>query len=227
MTHLFKRINDVISANINDLVDRFEDPDRMIKQVIRKMEENIAKAREGVVDSIACEKQLQKELESNQKQSAEWLTKAEMAINNGNEEVARSALSRKKEHDNICKALAPAWESASSTSKKLKAQLNALEAKLEEAKRKRSSLVARQYATEASQQMDKTLSNFEMGINAQTKFQRMEDRVLEMEARTEAIEELRDGRTQLERDFLDMEIHAEVEDESQRLKQKMGEQAKA
>ena len=226
MTHIFKRINDVISANINDLIDRVEDPERMIKQIIREMEENISKAREGVVDSIASEKLLQKELESNQKQSAEWLGKAETALLNNNDELARSALARKKEHDNICKVLEPSWESAKNTSEKLKAQLKALEAKLEEARRKRSSLVARQHAAEARQQMDKTLSNFDAGIKAQTKFQRMEDRVTEMEARTEAIEELRDDRTQLEKDFLDMEIHAEIDDELQKLKQKISDQTK-
>jgi phage shock protein A len=226
MTHIFKRINDVISANINDLIDRVEDPERMIKQIIREMEENISKAKEGVVDSIASEKQLQKELESNQKQSAEWLAKAETALLNNNEELARSALARKKEHDNITKVLEPSWESARNTSEKLKAQLKALEAKLEEARRKRSSLVARQHAAEARQQMDKTLSNFEAGIKAQSKFQRMEDRVTEMEARTEAIEELRDDRTQLEKDFLDMEIHAEIDDELQKLKQKISNQTK-
>jgi phage shock protein A len=226
MTNIFKRINDVISANINDLIDRVEDPERMIKQIIREMEENISKVREGVVDSIASEKQLQKELESNQKQSAEWLGKAETALLNNNDELARSALARKKEHDNICKVLEPSWESAKNTSEKLKAQLKALEAKLEEARRKRSSLVARQHAAEARQQMDKTLSNFETGIKAQSKFQRMEDRVTEMEARTEAIEELRDDRTQLERDFLDMEVHAEIDDELQKLKQKISDQAK-
>ncbi|MGR8998021.1 MAG: PspA/IM30 family protein [Gammaproteobacteria bacterium] len=226
MTHIFKRINDVISANINDLIDRVEDPERMIKQIIREMEENISKAREGVVDSIASEKQLQKELESNQKQSAEWLAKAETALLNNNEALARSALARKKEHDNITRVLEPSWESARNTSEKLKAQLKALEAKLEEARRKRSSLVARQHAAEARQQMDKTLSNFEAGIKAQSKFQRMEDRVTEMEARTEAIEELRDDRTQLEKDFLDMEIHAEIDDELQKLKLKLNDQTK-
>jgi phage shock protein A len=226
MTHIFKRINDVISANINDLIDRVEDPERMIKQIIREMEENLSKAREGVVDSIASEKQLQKELESNQKQSSEWLAKAETALLNNNEELARSALARKKEHDNIIRVLEPSWESARNTSEKLKAQLRALEAKLEEARRKRSSLVARQHAAEARQQMDKTLSNFEAGIKAQSKFQRMEDRVTEMEARTEAVEELRDDRTQLEKDFLDMEIHAEIDDELQKLKQKINDQTK-
>ena len=221
MTHIFKRINDVISANINDLLDRVEDPDRMIKQVIREMEDNISKAREGVVEAIASEKQLLKELENNKRQSAEWLSKAESALLKNNETLARSALARKKEHDKIINALEPSWQSAKNTSEKLKSQLKALEAKLEEARRKRSSLAARQHAAEARQQMDKTLANFDAGIRARTNFERMEDRVTEMEARTEALEELRNDSSQLERDFLDMEISAEIDEELQSLKDKI------
>ncbi len=70
MTNIFKRINDVLSANINDLIDRVEDPERMVKQIIREMEDNILRAREGVVDAIASEKKLQKELEP----TAGWRT---------------------------------------------------------------------------------------------------------------------------------------------------------
>ena len=221
MTHIFKRITDVISANINELLDRVEDPERMIKQVILEMEDNINKAREGVIASISSEKQLKKELESNQKQVSEWLNKAEIALQKGNEELARSALARKKEHDSIIKVLEPSWQSARNTSERLKTQLRALEAKLEEARRKRSALSARQHAAEARQQMDKTLSSFEAGINAQTKFERMEDKVSAMEARTEAMEELRDEATQLEEDFLDMEMNDEIDKELQALKNKV------
>lgn len=221
MSNIFKRINDVISANINDLIDRVEDPERMIKQIIREMEDNINRAKESVVDAIASEKQLLKELENNRKLAAEWLSKAETALQNGNEELARAALARKKEHDSICKALEPSWQSAKNTSENLKAQLRALEAKLEEARRKRSSLAARQHAAEARQQMDRTLSNFEAGIRAQTQFERMEDRVASMEARTEAILELRDDRSQLDKDFLDMEINAEIDQELLSLKAKI------
>lgn len=221
MANLFKRINDVITANINDLIDRVEDPERMIKQIIREMEDNINRAKESVIDAIASEKQLLKELENNRKLSDEWLGKAETALQNGNEELARAALARKKEHDTICKALEPSWQSAKNTSENLKAQLKALEAKLEEARRKRSSLAARQHAAEARQQMDKTLSNFEAGIKAQTQFERMEDRVASMEARTEAMMELRDDRSQLEKDFLDMEVSAEIDQELLNLKTKI------
>ena len=63
MPSLFKRINDVINANINDLIDRVEDPERMIKQIIREMQENIRVAKDGVINALASEKQLLKDLE--------------------------------------------------------------------------------------------------------------------------------------------------------------------
>ena len=110
---------------------------------------------------------------------------------------------------------------ANKTANDMYEKLKALEAKLEEARRKRSSLVARQHAAEARQQMDKTLSNFEAGIKAQTQFNRMEDKVAEMEAKTDAIMELRDDRSQLEREFLDMEINAEIDEELRSLRSKI------
>lgn len=222
MSSLFKRINDVVSANINDLIDRVEDPERMIKQIIREMEENIATAKEGVVEAIASEKQLQKELENNQKQVTEWLNKAELALQNNNEQLARAALARKKEHEAICKVLEPSWQSAKATSDRLKTQLKAIEAKLEEARRKRTSLAARQHAAVALQQMDKTLNAFESGMKAQGSFDRMEDKVAAMEARTEALAELNNGASKLEQEFLDMETHAEIDDELAALKRKVG-----
>ncbi len=223
MANLFKRISDVISANINDLIDRVEDPERMIKQIIREMEENINKAKEGVIEAITSEKQLQKDLEHHRQQSAEWLNKAEQAMQANKEELARGALVRKKEHDNIIKALEPSWEAAKNTSENLKTQLRALEAKLEEARRKKGTLVARQRAAEARQHMNKTMSNFETGLNAQANFERMEGKVAEMEARTEAMAELSSNTSQLEKDFWKMEAEQEVEDELAQLKKKMKE----
>ena len=98
MPSIFKRINDVITANINELIDRVEDPERMIKQIIREMEDNIRKAKEGVIEAIASEKQLQKDLENHRRQSAEWLKRAEDALQENKEDLARAALARKKEH---------------------------------------------------------------------------------------------------------------------------------
>lgn len=221
MPTIFKRISDLIAANINDLIDRVEDPERMIKQLIREMEENINQAKEGVIEAVASEKQLGMEVESNRRQVQDWQAKAETALREGKEELARSALARKKEHERILTSLEPAWEAALNTSASLKAQLRALEAKLEEAKRKRGTLVARQRAAEAREQMGRVTDRFQTGLEAHKNFTRMEDKVTEMEARAQAVAELNQDASALEREFKAMEIDSEVEAELAALKRKV------
>jgi phage shock protein A len=224
MPSIFKRINDVITANIHDLIDRVEDPERMVKQIIREMEEHISTAKEGVLDAMASEKKLSKDLEHHRRQSEAWCNKAESALRAEKEDLAREALARKKEHDHIMTTLEPAREAARNTSERLKAQLRALEAKLEEARRRRSTLVVRQRAAEAQHHMDRTLEHLQAGLDAHTSFDRMEDRVAEMEARTEAMTELHDDASRLDRDFRDMAIETEVDNELTALKKKIEEE---
>ena len=126
MANLFKRISDVLTANLNDMVDRVEDPERMIKQLSRGMEENVNSAREGVIDAVASEKQLARELDNQRRQSEEWHHRARRALETGNETLAREALLRKKEHDGIVANLQASWESSRRTSERLNAQLRAL-----------------------------------------------------------------------------------------------------
>jgi phage shock protein A len=221
MGNLFQRISDVISANINDLIDRVEDPERMIKQIIREMEENIRQAKEGVVDAIASEKQLARELAEHTRKAQQWQEKAEAALRSGNEELARAALARKKEHDRIRQNLEVTWEASATTSKNLKAQLNALEKKLAEARRKRSTLAARQRAAEARRQMTTVKDHFQKGLDAQDKFARMEDKVMEIEARSEALAELSEESSDLEREFDKITVDTEVEAELAALKKKV------
>ncbi|MBK7541025.1 MAG: PspA/IM30 family protein [Candidatus Competibacteraceae bacterium] len=219
MANLFKRISDVISANLNDLVDRVEDPERMIKQLIREMEENINSAREGVIDAVASEKQLAKELENQRRQAEEWHGRARRALESGNEALAREALLRKKEHDAVVANLETSWESAKRTSERLKTQLRALEMKLEEARLKKGSLVARQRAAQARGQMDQVYDRFQTGLDLNNSLGRMAGKVDEMEARMEAREELYGQYSQIEREFLKMEVNSEVEAELAALKQ--------
>jgi phage shock protein A len=227
MPNIFKRISDVLAANLNDLIDRVEDPERMVKQIIREMEDNIRIAEEGVIDAMASEKQLQKDLEHHRQQAATWRQRAEEALRVDKEDLARAALTRKKEHDQIIATLEPAWEAAQHTSEQLKAQLQALEAKLEEARRKRSTLVARQRAVEAREYLDQTMTSLQAGFDASDNFTRMEDRVSEMEAKIAARAELRRDKTRLEREFRDLEVAKEVENELATLRQKLLEEPPA
>jgi phage shock protein A len=221
MTNIFKRISDVLTANLNDLVDRVEDPERMIKQLIREMEENVNSAREGVIDALASEKQLAKELDSQRQQADDWYNRARRALETGNETLAREALLRKKEHDGIVANLQASWESSRRTSERLKAQLRALETKLEEARLKKSSLVARQRAAQAREQMDKVTDRFQAGLDLNNTFGRMADKVGEMEARMEARAEVYGDYSPAEREFLKMEVDIEVEAELAVLKKEV------
>ncbi len=221
MASLFKRISDVITANLNDLVDRVEDPERMIKQLIREMEENVNSAREGVIDAVASEKQLARELDNQRRQAEEWHGRARKALELGNEALAREALLRKKEHDGIVANLDASWQSAKRTSERLKTQLHALEAKLEEAKLKKGSLVARQRAAQAREQMDQVRDRFQDGLDLNQSFGRMADKVGEMEARMEARDEIYGQYSQVEREFMKMEVDHEVEAELAALRKEM------
>ena len=221
MANLFKRISDVLTANLNDLVDRVEDPERMIKQLIREMEENVNSAREGVIDALASEKQLAKELDSQRRQAEDWYNRARRALKTGNEMLAREALLRKKEHDGTVASLQACWESSRRTSERLKAQLRALETKLEEARLKKSSLVARQRAAQAREQMDLVSDRFQTGLDLNNSFGRMADKVGEMEARMEARAEVYGEYSAMEREFLKMEVDTEVEAELAVLKKEI------
>lgn len=220
MGSLFKRINDVITANISDLIDQVEDPQKMIKQIINEMEENIGDAKQGVVDAIASEKLLRRDVDKHSQEAASWQDKARGALKDANEELARQALIRKNEQDKILSSLEPALESAVNTSASLKAQLKALESKLDEAKRKRSSLVARQRAAEARESMTKVGANFKEGLDSHAEFGRMEDKVAEMEARSQAVGEVYEGDTVVQ-EFEDMEVRQEVDAELAALKREI------
>ena len=94
MPNIFKRLGDMINANINDLIDRVEDPERMVKQIIREMEENIRRAKNGVIDAVVSEKKLGKEVTEHRNWAKEWQQKAETALQGANEELARAACNR-------------------------------------------------------------------------------------------------------------------------------------
>lgn len=222
MASFFIRITDIITANINDMLDRVEDPERIIRQIIREMEENIRRAREGMLDAVTNEKQLARELVHHRHKAAEWKQRAAHAIRTGKEDLAKKALVRKKEHDAIVDDLTGAWEAAANTSRNLKTQLQQLENKLGEARRKRASLAARQRAAEARQQMSTATRCFNTGLDTRDRFDRMEARVVEIETRSEAIIELNDDRSELEKEFDELALETDVDAEFEALKNEIG-----
>jgi phage shock protein A len=218
---IFSRVSDIINANVNDLLDRAEDPEKMVKMLIFEMEEQIEIAREGVAKAIAGEKKLESNLTKNRDEAEGWSKKAEAAMTRGDETLARQCLSRKVEHAGIAESLRPQWERARKTSDVLKSDLRRMEEKLEETIRRRDSLIARQMAAEAQKQVQSVTPSLHRAQRSLAKFDRMERRVEDMEAEAAAMAELSEMSTELDRSVENKQREADIELELAALKSKI------
>ncbi|MCU0959878.1 MAG: PspA/IM30 family protein [Pirellulaceae bacterium] len=211
-------MSDIISANVNDLLDRAEDPEKMVKLLVVEMEEHVEQARAGLAKAIAGEKQLETNLKKNRDAADEWYAKAKGAMERGDEDLARRCLERKKEFERIADSVMPQWEVARKTSDALKSDFRRLEEKLEEARRKRDVLVARKLAAEAQKEVASVAPAMSKAQRSYAKFDRMEGKIEQMEAEAKAILELSDEQRSLDREVVDRERAAEVDAELAALK---------
>jgi len=211
---LFQRISDIISANLNEMTESFEDPERMLKQAIREMEQSIADATPETAKVLANEKLISKELANNERQADDWQRKAEQAVAAGDDGLARKALSRKREHQKLVVALQDQVTAARDASRTLKHQLEGMQAKLAEAKRTLATLSARQCAADFKKKVHANEVAVETGAasaDAFAKFDRMREKVERAEAEAEALAELRGLKSGVSDD--DCRIHTTAEDE--------------
>lgn len=192
---LFSRIGDIISANLNDLTEQFEDPELMLRQAIREMETSINEVTEQTAKAMANEKTMQRELERNREQVELWRTRAEKAVGDGDDDIARRALSRKGEHQKLAAALDDQLLAARDSVSTLRRQLEAMKAKLAEAKRSYATLSARKRAADFRKRMSAQASSEPCGAesDAFAKFERLKEKVQQAEAEAEALAELRHG----------------------------------
>lgn len=222
---LFKRISDIISANLNEMTEGFEDPEKMLKQAIREMEESIYDATQETAKVLANEKLLARELASNEQQAKDWQRKAEQAVSAGDDNLARKALSRKQEHQKLVTALQDQLTSAQDASKSLRHQLEGMQAKLSEAKRNLSTLSARNRAAEFKKKMNTPATELDFGgaDDAFAKFERLREKVERAEAEADALAELRGNKHNVE-DSSTVAAGSsgdEIDDELQALKQRI------
>lgn len=222
---LFSRLGTLIRSNINELINKAEDPEKMLNQVLVDMKSQLVEAKKQVAVAIADEKRLKKQYEQDAAKAAEWERKAMLAIRAGDDGLARAALARKTEHDDVAETLRQQWEAQKQSVEQLKGALRGLDNKIEEAKRKRNILVSRQKRAEAQRTINETLTNINSSSAFDT-FERMSDRVTQLEAEAEAVSEL--GvlpEATLESQFRALEASSSVDDGLSALKEKMALQA--
>lgn len=221
---LIGRINDLFLANAHHAIDQAENPEIMLKQVIRDMDRNIQDARAAVVSAIAGEKQLAAQVEHHRRSAVELERKAESALKAAREDLARQALARKVDHDRIADDLAAARQQAAETGTRLRAQLDDLIAKRADAARRKEVLVARQRTAQARTRLTRSLSAISTGDTSGSRLARMQERVTQMEAEAAAIGEVLDERSQPEKDISEIETAAQVDAALAALKERVGAQ---
>jgi phage shock protein A len=203
---IFKRMSDVFKANINDLISKAENPEKMLNQMIIDMNEHLIEAKKGVASSIADEKRLERQVQENKDKSKDWEGKAMLAVKAGNDDLAKQALVRKQEYDGYIVQLQPQWEQQHAACAKMKEQLRMLQDKIEEASRKKNILIARAKRAETTQKINQTMGNLSNN-DAFGVFDRMEEKVNKIESEADAMAELSDLSTEgdLEKQFKQLE----------------------
>ncbi len=186
---LLERVTTLVRANLNDLIEKAENPEIMIKQVILDMENQLLQVKTQVAVSIADQHLLEKKLKENEEEERQWMHRAEMALDKQDEPMARSAVERAMSHKSMAESFRQQLEDQKAQVEDLKAALLKLQQKLDEARGKSDMLIAQHRrsralskATEAGQAIGEDSNS--------AAFERMKNKVQHTEAEAEATAEL-------------------------------------
>ncbi|MDR0589724.1 MAG: PspA/IM30 family protein [Spirochaetaceae bacterium] len=204
---IFSRLKTLVASNVNDIISKAEKPEKMLNQLIIEMNEQLIESKKAVALAIADEKKLEREMQNQEAQAGEWERKAMLAVQAGKDDLAKEALLRKQEYDNAFGEYKKQWEAQKKSVGQLKESLRELQNKIEEAQRKKNLLVARAKRAEAQQKIQNTISSVSGNRTAFDAFDRMAQKVDQMEAQAEATKELEDfsANSDLEKQFAALE----------------------
>lgn len=217
---IFNRIADIFKSNVNDALDQAENPEKMLKQMVLEMEESVNKATLAVAGAISNEKQLERRITKAVRDKTEWQEKAVKALEANREDLAKAALEKKAIAERNFIDLQPVYKQAKEASVKMRQQLDALKNKLEEARMRQSTLVARSEAAKAQKTIAQSFSG--VGADAFSKFEKYETKIEKLESEADAFTQLANEKSNLEQEFKSLENNLTVENELQDLKKKMG-----
>jgi phage shock protein A len=225
---LFDRLSRLFRANLNAAISAAEDPEKILEQALLDMQEDQVQLRQAVAQAMATHKRVEQQYNQNLILAEEWYRKAQLALQKGDEELAKQALARRKSYMDTAASLKTQLDQQSVQLEHLRRQMTALEGKIAEAKTKKDMLKARLRAAKATEQVNKALGKvgtssamaaFER-MEAMAAFERMEDKVLAQEAKAQAMVELAGDR--LEEQFKLLEGQSDLDAELQALKAQMG-----
>jgi phage shock protein A len=219
---VFSRMSTIFKANVNDALTKAEDPEKVLNQITIEMNEQLVDTKQKVAAAIADEKRLQRQYQETAEQAKGWEEKATIAVEKERDDLAREALARRNEAQQLADEYKIQWDKQRQAVDQLKEHLRALELKIGEAGRKKQLLIARQKRANAQKQIHETMAGMK-DSGAFDTFDRMEQKVGDMEARADAAAEMADfERDPLEDEFASLEKNDNVDDDLAALKAKLG-----
>ncbi len=211
----FKRIHDIFSSNVNHALDKMENPSKMIRYSITQMEETLEKAKESASETLCTIKGREKVLEEYKAATTRWEIRAQMAVKNGKDELAKEAISEKQKAAVRVEEVEEELKTLKEISASQEVQIAKLSEKLQEVKAKERTLVARAEHAKEKIEMEKQINSFDCS-EAVKRFNEMEEKVERLEAEASVFSQA----NKVETSFVSMEQNASVEAEFNELKAK-------
>jgi phage shock protein A len=217
MANILDRVTSILRANINDALDNAENPEAMLNQIIRDMQDALRQADSDIADQIAQQKMMQSDLDTAKRNADAWNQKAALAVSKGGDDLARQALARANDYSDQVTVYQKQLDAQTHAVTELKTKRDALQEKYEAAVRNRDVLISRAKRAQAQQRITTASSKISM-LDYSSDLEHMERRIQEMEARADAQTEVAESHTSLDDQFHKLQEDDRVEQQLAALK---------
>ena len=220
---IFSRFTDIVNSNINSILDKAEDPEKMVRLIIQEMEDTLVEVRSASAKTLANKKEVSLQIGKMQNEAKDWNSKAELAISKDREDLARAALQEKKKCDEHASALSSELKVIDEQISKLQSEVGQLQDKLADAKTRQKAILLRQKTVSSRLEVKKSLESGKVDA-AMGRFEQYERKIDDLESQVDAYDL---GKKTLADEFAELESDDEINDELAALKKKMQSQSTA
>ena len=217
---VFSRITDIVNSNINSLLDKAEDPEKMVRLIIQEMEETLVEVRTASARAIADKKELERRRERLQEEAADWERKAELAVSKGRDDLARAALVEKSKAEDVATALAAELTTLDGALAKLNDDIHALQQKIKDARARQKAILVRGKAAQTRLGVRRHLHDHSIE-DAMNRFEEYERKMDDLEGQVESFDL---GQRSLKEQIDDLAVDESVDEELRELKARVKEQ---
>lgn len=214
---IFSRFTDIVNSNINSLLDKAEDPEKMVRLIIQEMEDTLVEVRSASAKTIASKKEIAAQIVKLNNEAQDWQNKAELAISKDREDLARAALQEKKKCEEYAGTLQNELKVVEEQISKLQNEVGQLQDKLADAKTRQKAIILRQKTASSRLEVKKSLDSSKVDA-AMGRFEQYERKIDDLESQVEVYDL---GKKTLADEFAGLESDEKIDDELAALKKKM------